>query len=145
MSTDSIEKKNENLLSLLQYNHFEDLYGRGGAFLVTPLDKGKIFSKEMFTEDQKMFASAASEYAVSRMKPLKDDLKKLNKDLTMTIVKEWGEMGFLGVDIPSKYGGSDLDKTTAAIVVDYLSACECPSFMVTLSAHTGIGLLPMHI
>ena len=73
MSTDSIEKKNENLLSLLQYNHFEDLYGRGGAFLVTPLNKGKIFSKEMFTEDQKMFANAAYEYATTRMIPLKDD------------------------------------------------------------------------
>ena len=37
----------------------------------------------------------------------------------------------------------ELDKTTSAIVVDYLSACECPSFMVTLSAHTGIGILPI--
>ena len=111
--------------------------------MVVPLDQYKIFSKEQFTEDQKMFANAALEYAINRMKPLKDELKNLNKDLTLEIIKELGEMGFLGVDIPEEYGGSDLDKTTAAIVVDYLAFSECSSIMVTLGAHSGIGTLPI--
>ena len=90
-----------------------------------------------------MFASAALEYAETRLKPVKDDLKELNGDLTKEIFKEMGEMGFLGVDMPEEYGGSDLDKTTAALVVDYLSFSECGSLMVTLGAHTGIGTLPI--
>ena len=69
-----------------------------------------MFSKEMFSEDQKMFADAAYEYATTRMKPLKDKLSTLNEELTLEIFKELGEMGFLGVDIPEKYGGSNLDK-----------------------------------
>ena len=44
--------------------------------------------------------------------------------------------------MPEEYGGSDLDKTTAAIVVDYLAFSECASIMVTL-AHSGIGALPI--
>ena len=132
-----------DIKSLLETIDYESLYGRGGAFLVTPLDKGKIFSKEMFSEDQKMFAQAAYEYAITRMKPLKDQLKVLNKELSLDIIKEWGEMGFLGVDIPEEYGGSELDKTTAAIIVDYLAYSECSSIMVTLGAHSGIGTLPI--
>ena len=51
--------------------------------------------------------------------------------------------GFLGVDIPEEYGGSDLDKTTAAMVTDFLAFSECSSIMVTLGAHSGIGTLPI--
>lgn len=122
---------------------YDKLYGLGGSFLVSPIEKSKTFSKEMFSEDQKMFADAAYDYATNRLKPLKDKLSTLNKDLTLEIFKELGEMGFLGVDMPEKYGGSNLDKTTAAIIVDYLSFSECGSMMVTLGAHTGIGALPI--
>ena len=142
----SVIVENENIFdvkSLLEVIKYEDYYGRGGAFLVTPLDKGKIFSKEMFSEDQKMFAQTAYEYAITRLKPLKDQLKVLNKELSLEIIKEWGKMGFLGVDIPEKYGGSELDKTTSAIIVDYLAYSECSSIMVTLGAHSGIGTLPI--
>ena len=127
MSEDVAIKELEEFTKLPDFNNLE---GQGGSFLVVPLDKYKVFSKEKFTEDQKMFANAAMEYAVNRMKPLKDELKDLNKNLTLEIIKELGEMGFLGVDVPEEYGGSDLDKTTAAIVVDYLAFSECSSILV---------------
>ena len=143
MSEDVAIEKSKNLEELTKLQDFNNLEGSGGSFLIVPLDQYKIFSKEMFTEDQKMLADTAREYAVNRMKPLKKDLGKLNKDLALEIIKEFGEMGFLGIDIPEEYGGSDLDKTTAAIVVDYLAFSECSSMMVTLGAHTGIGTLPI--
>ena len=127
----------------IEKTDFEKLYGQGGSFLISPLNRSKMFSKEMFSEDQKMFADAAYEYATTRMRPLKDKLSTLNEELTLEIFKELGEMGFLGVDMPEKYGGSNLDKTTAAIVVDYLAFSECGSIMVTLGAHSGIGALPI--
>ena len=122
---------------------FTKLEGHGGVFIVAPLDQYTVFAKEDFSEEQGMFAKTAKEFAINRIKPVNDQLKTLNKDLSLQLFREAGELGFLGIDIPEQYGGMELDKTTAAIVVDYLSACECPSFMVTLSAHTGIGLLPI--
>ena len=139
---DSIEEKFDYKKNINNID-YDKLYGLGGSFLVSPLEKSKTFSKEMFSEDQKMFADAAYDYATNRLKPLKDKLSILNKDLTLEIFKELGEMGFLGVDMPEQYGGSNLDKTTAAIVVDYLSFSECGSLMVTLGAHSGIGALPI--
>ena len=139
---DSIEEKFDYKKNINNID-YDKLYGLGGSFLVSPLEKSKTFSKEMFSEDQKMFADAAYDYATNRLRPLKDKLSILNKDLTLEIFKELGEMGFLGVDMPEQYGGSNLDKTTAAIVVDYLSFSECGSMMVTLGAHSGIGALPI--
>jgi len=140
MSDDIAVKELDEFTKEQDYNKLE---GHGGAFIVAPLDQYKIFTKEDFSEEQNMFAQTAQEFAVNRIKPVNDQLKTLNKDLSLQLFKEAGELGFLGIDIPEEYGGMELDKTTAAIVVDYLSACECPSFMVTLSAHTGIGLLPI--
>ena len=42
-----------------------------------------------------------------------------------------GELGFLGVDVPEEYGGLELDKTTACIVIDVLSKGQSSSIMVT--------------
>ncbi len=137
---ETVKSKLSNLISETDYSK---MYGKGGAFIITPLTDGRSFTREMFSEEQQMFADAALEYAVKRMKPLKDELKVLNKDLTLEILKEWGDNGFLGVDIPEEYGGSALDKTTAAMVTDFLAFSECSSIMVTLGAHSGIGTLPI--
>jgi len=142
MSTEAKET-NVDLKKIIKKINYRKLYGRGGAFIITPLFQGTIFTREMFSEDQKMFANAAHDFATTRIQPLKDKLKELNKDLTLEIFKELGELGFLGVDIPEEYGGSNLDKTTAGIVVDYLAYSECASIMVTLGAHSGIGTLPI--
>ena len=87
-----------------------------------------------------MFASTAYDFATNRIKKVKDQLKTLNKDLSLELFKEAGESGFLGIDVPEEYGGMELDETTAGVVLDYMSACECASIMVTISAHTGIGV-----
>ena len=59
MEVKDITKKqnNFNFDELLGNINFEKLYGLGGAFLVSP-PSSKTFSKEMFSDDQKMFASA---------------------------------------------------------------------------------------
>ena len=85
----------------------------------------------------------AYDFAVNRIKPVNDQLKSLNKDLSLKLFKEAGELGFLSVDVPEKFGGLELDKTTSSIIVDCLSSGESASMMVTISAHTGIATLPI--
>ena len=121
----------------------DKLEGRGGSFLIIPVDKGNVFSKEKFTEDHLMFQSAAIDFAINRIKPIYKDLNVMNGKLSNEIFKEVGQLGFLGVDIPEKFGGLDLDKTTACIILDGLSSGRSASLMVTISAHTGIGSLPL--
>ena len=122
---------------------YKQIQYRGGSFLVMPFDKGEVFSREDFSEDQKMFSQAAEEFAVKRVEPIHKELDVLNKDLSLKIFKEMGELGFCGIDVPEKFGGLELDKTTACIVADVLSKGKSASMMVTFSAHTGIGTLPI--
>ena len=137
------DDKSNNVLFKDSPFTIEKLNGRGGAFLIVPVDKGRVFSREKFTEEQKMFEKAAWEFAQNKIKPQYRDLNKMNKDLTLKLFREIGELGFLGIDVPEKFGGIDLDKTAACIVLDALSSGKSASFMVTLSAHTGIGTLPI--
>ena len=70
MSVDTKDKTKIDFSTLVDVIKFDNFYGRGGSFLITPLNEAKVFSKEMFTEDQKMFANAAVEYANTRLKDL---------------------------------------------------------------------------
>ena len=122
----------------------KDLVGKGGKFLVLTSDEASVFSREKFTEEQNMIASSALDYAKEQLKPISEKLNNtLDEDLTRKIFKEVGELGFLGVDVPEEYGGLQLDKTTASIIVDCLSNGESASIMVSISAHTGIAMLPI--
>ena len=97
----------------------KDLVGKGGKFLVLTAKDSTVFSREKFTEEQKMIASSAIDYAKEQLKPISDKLNNvLDEDLSRKIFKEVGELGFLGVDMPEKFGGLELDKTTSSIIVD---------------------------
>jgi alkylation response protein AidB-like acyl-CoA dehydrogenase len=56
---------------------------------------------------------------------------------------QMGEMGMLGLDVPEKYGGMGLDKTAAALALEAMGRSASSSLMVTVTDHTGIGLLPI--
>src|SRR3989442_7963655 len=57
------------------------------------------------------------------------------------LLKRAGELGFLMVDIPEKYGGLGLRKATSMLVSEH--GALCASFSVSWGAHTGIGTLPL--
>ena len=122
---------------------YAKLHGRGGAFFITPIGHGSVFSREQFTEEHKMFEQTARDFGENRILPVREKLNVLNKDLSLEIFKEMGELGFLGVDVPEEYGGLALDKTTACIIIEALSSGRNASIMVTASAHTGISMLPI--
>ncbi len=122
----------------------QDLLGKGGKFLVLTALETNIFCREKFSEEQKMIASSAKDYARERLKPISNKLNNvLDEELTRKIFREVGELGFLSVDVPEQFGGLELDKTTSSIVVDCLSSGESASIMVSISAHTGIAMLPI--
>ena len=101
--TEVIETQTENstALALETLNiNYDKLQGRGGAFLVTPVDKGKVFSREQFSDDHKMFEKTALEFAENRIQEVREELNVLNKELSLEIFKEIGELGFLSVDVP---------------------------------------------
>ncbi len=53
-----------------------------------------------------------------------------------------GEMGFLGVNVPEKYGGMGMGFVATMLVCEYMSSGS-GSVSTAFGAHTGIGTMPI--
>jgi len=115
----------------------------GGRFLIEEIGTSPVFSRESFSDEHKEIEQMIREFANDRIRENADDINKYNKDLSLSILREMGELGLLGIDIPEKYGGMEMDKITTAIAAESLSVGFVPSFTAIWSVQTGIGSLPI--
>jgi alkylation response protein AidB-like acyl-CoA dehydrogenase len=114
----------------------------GGAFLVEPVVQ-RVFTREDFSVEQREIELMVRQFADERLRPAADDIEKLDRDLSLKLMREVGELGLAAIDIPEKYGGMALRKSTSALVVEALTTGGSASWIVTFSAHVGIGTLPI--
>jgi alkylation response protein AidB-like acyl-CoA dehydrogenase len=113
---------------------------KGGSFLLEPVG-ASIFTRERFSEEQQEIDRMVREFAQERIHPHRDELQTLNKDLTMQLMREVGDLGLTAIDIPERFGGLQRDKTTAALVAEALTTSGSADWVVTFSVQTGIGSL----
>ena len=113
----------------------------GGQFLLNSILDTKIFSREDFSDDHRDIYNMVMDFNREKILANKDEIEKYDPELCKSLLKELGELGLLGIDIPEKFGGSDLDKITTAITTEAL--VHSPSFAVAWGVQTGIGSLPL--
>tara|TARA_A100001037_G_scaffold302330_1_gene333691 strand:- start:773 stop:2563 length:1791 start_codon:yes stop_codon:yes gene_type:complete len=111
----------------------------GGQWLITSLENAKVFCRESFTEDHRNIDEMIRDFARDRILPNANAIEKLDKDLSLKLLREMGDLGLIGIDIPEEYGGADLDKITSCIVTEGMARGGSPSFSCTFSVQTGIG------
>jgi len=70
-----------------------------------------------------------------------DRIDAQEEGLMPSLMDKAGELGMLGVSIPEEYGGFGKNFNTSMLVADAVGGGF--SFAVALSAHTGIGTLPI--
>lgn len=114
---------------------------KGGQFLVKESVAHEVFTPEDFNEDQLMFADMAKEFVEKRVLPNTQKIDKQVEGLVPQLLEEVGELGVLGAAIPEEYGGIEAELNTEVILTDILGVAN--SFSVAISAHTGIGTLPV--
>ena len=115
---------------------------KGGTFLIESISPQEIFIPEEFSEEQRLIASAATEFVVGEVQPQLDDIEIQKEGLLPSLVKKAGELGLLSGDITEEYGGQDLDKVSVILLMEKLSQAG-GSFLVAYGVHTGIGSLPI--
>jgi|ETNmetMinimDraft_26_1059896.scaffolds.fasta_scaffold12937_2 alkylation response protein AidB-like acyl-CoA dehydrogenase len=116
-------------------------YNTGGMFLLNPIGTTNVFSRENFTEEQSEIEKMTLDFAMERIYPNVEAIDKLDKDLSHSLLKEMGELGLLGVDVPEKYGGMELDKITMALVIENLTRGGSASLGTMINVQTSIGSL----
>jgi alkylation response protein AidB-like acyl-CoA dehydrogenase len=115
---------------------------RGGEFVVKETQSENIFTPEDFSDEQKMMRDAVKEFADREIWSKKEEFEKKNFQLTLDVMKKAGELGFLGVGVPEKYGGLGMSFTSTMLVCDYISGSS-GSTSTAFGAHTGIGTMPI--
>ena len=114
---------------------------KGGEFLITETTYQDVFIPEEFDEEQQMIAQTCRDFLTQEINPILDLIDSQEEGLMPSLMDKAGELGILGVSIPEEYGGFGKNFNTSMLVADVCGAGH--SFAVALSAHTGIGTLPI--
>jgi len=114
---------------------------KGGSFLIEDVSCERVFTPEDFTDEQKMIAKTTEEFVVNEVLPQLEHLENHEFDRSVKLLKQAGELGLLGADVPEEYGGLGLDKISSALIAEKMS--RAGGFSISHGAHVGIGSLPI--
>lgn len=114
---------------------------KGGEFLIKESNCDETFIPEEFNEEQLMIAQMCQDFIESEVNPNLDRIDSMEDGLMASILDKAGELGLLGISIPEELGGMGSDFVTSMITTENTGAGH--SAAVALSAHTGIGTLPI--
>ncbi|MDB5206826.1 MAG: acyl-CoA dehydrogenase [Flavisolibacter sp.] len=114
---------------------------KGGEWLVKESTDTETFIPEEFTEEQTMIRDMCDQFLKTEIMPNVERMDKMEPGYMRSLVEKAGGQGMLAVAFPEEYGGMGKDFVTSTIVNEYLGAGH--SFSVAISAHTGIGTLPI--
>jgi len=114
---------------------------KGAEWLIKESTPADTFIPEEFNEEQQMVKDMCTTFLDNEVIPIIDRIDKLEKGLMPSLIDKAGEQGLLGVSIPEEFGGLGKDFITSTLVNEGLGGGF--SFSVAVSAHTGIGTLPI--
>ena len=94
-----------------------------------------------FNDNHKMIKNMVREFAQSEVMPVARALDQAGEFPT-SIVERMSELGLMGINIPKKYGGANLDMVSCVIAIMELARVDA-SVAITMAAHTSLGTLPL--
>ncbi len=115
---------------------------KGGEFLIDSISADEIFTPEDFTEEQRLIAKAAAEFAVGEIQPWMEEIEAQKEGLLPSLLRKAGELGFLSGDVPGEYGGQALDQVSVTLMTEKMTPGG-GSFMASYGVHAGVGSLPI--
>lgn len=114
---------------------------KGGGFLIEDVTYDHVFTPEDYTDEHKMIAKTTEDFVQNEVLPQVEYIEKHEFDRTVKLLKQAGDLGLLGADVPEEYGGLSLDKISSALIAEKMSIAG--GFSISHGAHVGIGSLPI--
>ncbi len=94
----------------------------------------------VFTEEQLMMRDMVCQFAESEIAPFVDRMEQ--GEFPHDILKKMGELGLMGITVPEKYGGAEMDFTSYILAIYELSKVSAVVGVI-LSVHTSVGTNPI--
>lgn len=114
---------------------------KGGEFLIKETNAQDIFIPEQWTEEQLMMKHTCEEFIEHEVIPILDRIDNQEEGLMPALLDKAGALGLLNISIPESLGGLGFDFVTSMLTTEVIGGGH--SVAVALSAHTGIGTLPI--
>ncbi len=94
-----------------------------------------------FTEDQTAIRDAARDFAMSEIEP-GAAARDASGEFPSDIVKQLGEMGFMGMTVPEAYGGAGVDFLSYILALEQVAYADA-SLAVTMSVNNSVACGPI--
>lgn len=95
-----------------------------------------------FTQEQQMLRDTVRSFAESEVRSIAARIDE-TAEFPIDTVKRMGELGFLGVPFPQKYGGAGMDNVSYIIAVEELARVS-GTLGEILAAHISLGCAPIY-
>ena len=117
------------------------LGNKGAAWLLEPGDASSVLTPERLSDEHRLIAQTAREFAEKEVIPAVDRLETKDWAFVRHLLQRSGELGLLGVDAPEEYGGVGLDKAAALIVSSHTAGSA--SFSAAFGATGNLAVSPI--
>lgn len=114
---------------------------RGGGFLINTNSPEEVVTPDDLSDEHELIREMTTQFVETEVVPYIQEIETKNWEITKSLLRRCGELGLLGIEVPAKYGGEDLDKVSAMIVQEELG--RVGSFAVSYGGQAGIGTLPI--
>src|SRR5437773_11042951 len=86
-----------------------------------------------------MIRDMTEQFVEDEVLPQVEKIEHQQWDVTVGLLRRCGELGLLGIEVPEKYGGENLDKVSAIIVAGKIA--RVASFAVFFGGHNRLRSL----
>jgi acyl-CoA dehydrogenase len=93
-----------------------------------------------FSEEQEMMRKMVRDFAQNEIAPFVERMEK--GEFPREILRKMGELGLMGIPVPEKYGGAEMDFVSYIIAINEISRVSA-TVGVILSVHTSVGTNPI--
>ena len=114
---------------------------KGAEWLIKESEPAETFTPEDYTEEQLMIRDMCLQFLKNEVQPIANRIDSQEKGLMPSLMDKAGEQGLLGASVPEELGGLGKDFVTSTLISENLGGGN--SFSVAVSAHSGIGTLPI--
>src|SRR5690625_1009877 len=96
------------------------MFKRGGGFLLGSPTAADVFTPEDLDAEQRLIGDTATGFGRDQVAPLLDNIENREHEHSVALMRQAGELGLLGVDIPPEYDGLGLTTTTSTLLTEAL-------------------------
>ncbi len=93
------------------------------------------------TDEQELVQKTAREWSRERVLPLAAEIDE-KAEVPRELVAEMAKLGFMGIDVPERWGGAGLDTISYVLVLEEVNRA-CASTGVILASHVSLACAPL--